>query len=204
MTEKKQIRAVIFDMGGVIIRTEDRRPRNQLAAQHGLSYDDLSRLVFDSELAAAATLGRVSDQQLWGEVAAQLNIPVEESDSFAAAFWSGDRLDRDLYEYIRSLRVKLRTALLSNAWPDARKSLTDRFACLDVFDVVIFSAEVGLAKPAPAIYRLVLNRLGLQPEEAIFVDDFPENVQAASQLGIYAIRFESTQQIMQKISELLG
>jgi epoxide hydrolase-like predicted phosphatase len=93
--------------------------------------------------------------------------------------------------------------LLSNAWSEARKETEERFHLLDVFDVQVYSAEVHLAKPDPRIYKLALERLGVQPQEAIFVDDSPENIEAAKALGIHGVRFEDSQQAHQDVIKIL-
>ena len=68
-----------------------------------------------------------------------------------------------------------------------------------MFDVTIFSAEVGLVKPDARIYRLTLEKLGVEPEEAVFVDDFIENVEGAQAVGMKAIHFKSSQQAQQAL-----
>ncbi len=118
-------------------------------------------------------------------------------------FWQGDRVDTDLVGFIRSLRGHRRTALLSNAWHGLRGMMEGEWAMADAFDEMFISAELGLAKPDPRIYRLALDRLQVDPEQAIFVDDFVENVQTASQMGIHAVRFESSEQAMQAVDQLL-
>jgi putative hydrolase of the HAD superfamily len=68
----------------------------------------------------------------------------------------------------------------------------------------VFSCEVGLAKPDPAIYNLVLRLCSTQPEEAIFVDDFVENIEAANALGIHGILFKNAKQAMADVRDLLN
>ena len=105
-------------------------------------------------------------------------------------------MDVSLVDSIRSLRNHYRTGLLSNAWSDARHLAGEFFHFLDAFDVCIFSAEVGVSKPAPEIYRLALKQLDVLAQEAIFIDDMPDNVKGAKEVGIQAIQFISHAQIM--------
>jgi putative hydrolase of the HAD superfamily len=81
--------------------------------------------------------------------------------------------------------------------------LTKKYACIDAFDVSMFSYEVGMAKPDPSIYYLILNRLHVAPSEAIFVDDFSANIQAASEVGIHAVHFLNREQAIAEIRGLL-
>jgi HAD superfamily hydrolase (TIGR01509 family) len=137
--------------------------------------------------------------------AGEVWLEPEEMDNFRQNFWAGDRLDLELIDFIRSLRNDYRIGLLSNAWSGTRASLTDRFSFLDAFDVSIFSAEVGLKKPEPEIYRDdPASSWRSSPEEAVFVDDFEENITAARQLGMHAVHFKSREQVIEELKSLLG
>jgi glucose-1-phosphatase len=201
---ENQIKAIIFDVGGVLIRTEDREPRQKMAERLGLSYQDLYTDVFDSEMAARATIGELDEMEIWDHVRDKFNLEPNEMEEFRRNFWAGDRLDHELIEFIRSLRNDYRVGLLSNAWSGTRASLTDNYAFLDAFDVTIFSAEVRMKKPDSGIYNRVLKELEVEPHEAVFVDDFEENVLAARQLGLHAVHFKSREQTIAALKELLG
>lgn len=198
------IRAVIFDLGGVLLRTENPQPRLDLAKRYGLTRNDLEKLVFGSDASLQAEIGAVSPQAVWNHVSKTLRIADDEIPAFKEAFWAGDRLDEDLLQFVNSLRGSYRTVLLSNAWADMRKNVAQRFGKLDAFEMQIFSAEVGVRKPAPEIFQLVLDLLGADPEEAVFVDDFIENIQAARKLGLRAIQFKNPHQTRQDLVSLLG
>jgi epoxide hydrolase-like predicted phosphatase len=198
------IGAVIFDMGGVIVRTQDRSPRQRLAARLNLSYDQLSALVFDSETAKRATLGQISTRAHWEAVRAALGLSPEEFPVVPDDFWGGDFLDTELVDYVRGLRRQVKTGLLSNAWDDLRPVLENRWKILDAFDEVIISAEVGLAKPDPRIFQLALERLDASPAEAVFIDDFAANVEAARALGLHVVHFQDPEQARAEIERLLN
>jgi epoxide hydrolase-like predicted phosphatase len=197
------IRAVIFDLGGVIVRTEDQAPRRQLAERFGLSSIELESLVFQGELNFAAQLGQVSAARQWESVCQALKWPLAEVASLRQAFFAGDRLDGDLVAFIRGLRPRCRTALLSNAFDDLRALLEGPWALADAFDEIVISAEVGLMKPDPRIYRLALARLGVEPAEAVFIDDSLPNVEAASALGLAAIWFRHSAQAQGEVEALV-
>ena len=73
----------------------------------------------------------------------------------------------------------------------------------DAFDAIVISSEVGVMKPELKIYRLALGQLKVEPAEAVFVDDMPANVEAARLLGMQAIRFQSPEQILDELAEVL-
>lgn len=201
---KLMIKAVIFDMGGVILRTEDAAPRIALAEKFALTRQELEKAVFDNPSSFQATLGLITEKEHWIEVFKQLPVPQEEQSAFINAFWSGDRMDWELLHFIDSLRPEIRTGLLSNAWSEARASISKRFSGLEVFDVTLFSAEIGLAKPDEAIYRWAVKQLGVDLDETIFVDDYLPNITAAAVLGIHALHFKNSQQAQHDILKLIG
>lgn len=197
------LRAVIFDLGGVLVRTLDPQPRQRLAARLGISPGELSQLVFDSETARLATLGAITTEEHWQAVREALGLSLDEFTTVPREFWDGDRLDLALVEFLRALRQCYRTALLSNAWDDLRRVMEEHWRITDAFDEIVISAEVGLAKPDVRIFTLTLARLGVLPSEAVFVDDFPENIRAASRVGLQTILFQSPEQALDDLRATL-
>jgi len=183
------IRAVIFDFGGVLMRTEDHSGRRLWEARLGLAPQALDALVFDCEPAVRATRGEALEREVWAHVAQTLNLDEAQLLACQRDFWGGDRLDTELVALIKSLRPRYKTAILSNAWSNAREAFTQRFGLDEVVDDILISAEVGLAKPDPRIYRLAAGRLGVAPAEAVLVDDFAANVEGARAVGMQAIHF---------------
>ena len=197
------IRAVIFDFGGVIVRTEDQHGRRKWEARLGIPEGALAHTVFGSEAAARATLGRVPESEVWRHVAVTYGLSAEQLKELHSDFWSGDRLDAELVRFIRSLRPRYATALLSNAWPDARDAFTQEFGLADAVDAMIISAEEGVAKPDARIYQIAAQRLGVRPEQAVFVDDVVENVQGAQAAGLQAIHFQNREQALSELRVIL-
>jgi putative hydrolase of the HAD superfamily len=123
---------------------------------------------------------------------------------FIEAFWSCDRFDEDLYAFTMAARPRLKVALLSNAFLETRASLQRRWPhFFNMFDCSGFSAEVGMVKPDPRIYQLVLDQLGVPARAAIFVDDFIKNILGAQAVGLRGVHFKNAQQAMDEIASLL-
>ena len=196
------IRAVIFDFGSVLVQMGDETPRQALAEQLGVPLKELYRLVFDSETASRAMVGELTIEQHWQAVGAALGVAPEALPAIRAQFWSADQVNTELVEYIRKLRPKYKVGLLSNAWNDLRQGMQQRFGFDGLFDELVISAEVGLAKPDPRIFRLAVARLGVQPEQAIFVDDVLANVEAARLIGLQAIHYRHNSQLFQELERL--
>lgn len=198
-----QVKAVIFDFGGVLVRMTDDRPRVALAKQLGVSLSTLDNLVFFSESAQQASLGTISVSRHWEAVRAALGINQEDMPGFLERYWSADDVNWTLLDFIRTLRPRYKVGLLSNAWDDLRLTLHNRWNIDGLFDELVISAEVGVVKPDARIFKLAHERLGVQPEEAIFLDDIAENVTAAQVLGMIALRFTNTQEAIAGIQRYI-
>jgi putative hydrolase of the HAD superfamily len=197
------IKTVIFDLGGVLVRTENRQPRQKLAEKYGMSYQELSDLVYRTESAKLATIGNVSAEDHQQTILKNLNLPLDSFSTFEDEFWGGDRLDSHLVEFIQSLRGEYKTVLLSNAWDNLRPLLKGLWKIDSVFDHIFISAELGLAKPDPEIYKVVIDSLDQDPSELIFIDDFIENVKAAREANLNAIHFRNRDQALADLAEYL-
>jgi glucose-1-phosphatase len=197
------IRGVVWDMGGVILRTEFDQPRHELARRLGYSRAGLEAVVFNSETARLATVGKMTQTEHWTHTMKTLGLQPEQREEFEQAFWGGDRVDMDLIAYIRDLRPKYRVGLLSNAWGGMRQTLEAQYGIMDVFDSVTISAEVGCMKPEPEIYDICLHQLGATAGQTVFIDDMAENVTAARAAGWHAIQFKGREDLLIGLSALL-
>ena len=197
------LRAVYIDLGGVLVRTEFQAPRQHLAERLGLEYEDIVRIVFDGESGRRASLGEITEAEHWAEVIRRLRRPAAEAEAIRDEFFAGDVIDRNLVDFLRGLRDTYKTGLISNAWSGLRPWIvTNKFD--DAFDLMVISAEVGVMKPDPRIFQYALEQFDVTPPETAFIDDFPENVEAARLLGMYAIQFANPHQAMSELKQLLS
>jgi epoxide hydrolase-like predicted phosphatase len=197
------IRAVYFDLGGVIVRTEFQAPRQHLADRLGMEYEGLVNLVFAGETARQASLGLISEDDHWAAVMRKLHLPESQTRLVRDEFFSGDITDLALLDFMRSLRRNFKVGLISNAWSGLRPWIVSK-QFDDAFDAMTISAEIGVMKPDARIYQIALEKLGVAPSESVFVDDFPENVAAALALGMQAIHFVQPEQALQELNQLLA
>jgi putative hydrolase of the HAD superfamily len=199
------IRALIFDYGGVLMRTKSQEPRRRLACRLGMTTEELYRTVFDNEVIKLAEVGQMSAQQLGREIGARLGLRSdEEIGQFWGEFFGGDVLDTGLVAQIRRWRRTYKTALLSNFAGNLHDHLRDKLGIAHCFDEIIISAQVGLRKPDPRIYELAAERLQVEPHEAVFVDDMAVNVKGAQSVGMHAIHFTSPKALLAELDRLLG
>jgi epoxide hydrolase-like predicted phosphatase len=196
------IRAVFFDFGGVIMRTEYQAPRQKLAEQFNMDYDEIDRAVFGSESARRASLGEITEEEHWSTVLKRFKKPASEMQAFRDLFFGGDVIDHKLMEFIGSLQGKVHTGLISNAWSGLRGFLTEK-KLINLFDTVVVSAEVGAVKPSAKIYEIALKQAKVKAGEAVFVDDVPENIEACEKVGMKGILFKDTESCISQINRLL-
>jgi putative hydrolase of the HAD superfamily len=199
------IRAVFFDLGGVIVRTEYQAPRQRLAERFGMDYEDIEKIVFGGGAngsAARASVGEITEEEHWQNVMKILKLPAGEYKNIQKEFFAGDIVDRTLLQFVRSLKPKNRTGVISNAWSGLRAYMErEKFA--DAFDSIVISAEVGAAKPSAKIYQIALDQLGVEPKEAVFVDDFIENIEACEKLGMKGIHFTDPESAIKQVKAFL-
>jgi glucose-1-phosphatase len=183
------IHAVIFDVGGVLIRTPDRSSRRIWEQRLGLAEWESETIVFGSEMGLKAQQGEFTTEELWDWVGRRLALDSKELAAFRSDFWAGDALDVGLVNLIRQLQPAYQTAIISNATDTLRQALHESYPIADAFDLIVCSAEEKVMKPDPVIFERTLERLGRRPAEAVFVDDSAANIETARQLGMAAIHF---------------
>ena len=199
------IKAVFFDLGGVILRTEYQAPRQHLAESFGMDYDDIDKVVFGgggNGSAARATVGEITEEEHWQNVMKALKLPASEFERVREEFFAGDVIDHEIVEFLRSIKPKYKTGLISNAWSGLRDYIVrEKFD--NAFHHMIISAEVGVAKPDPKIYHIALEQLQVKPKEAVFVDDFIENVNACEKVGMKGIHFKDSESALQQLKKMI-
>lgn len=203
----KPIRAVFFDFGGVLYRIPDRARMQRWLRLFG-THDHgalamLSSSPRQSELVMRIMTGSLPEQQAWDQLARQMRLHPAIFALFRSTGYNRRRLDQAMAKFLVNLRPRYRTAILTNAGTDFRSTFFRVYGLEKLADHVIISAEVGLAKPDPAIYQLAADRLEAHPEECVFVDDMLENVEAAREVGMHAVHHTNTLQTLQQLGHLL-
>lgn len=191
-------------MGGVLVRTEFPEVRQRLEKRSGFPPGTLDHAIWAGEAWELAQVGRISYEEYWRRVGAILGFSTpEEIAEFRREYFSGDRLDEELVSLIRELRPHYKIGLLSNAPDKLDNWLDEEWHIKDLFDAIVYSAQVGMAKPDRSMFQLILEQLDIAPSEALFVDDFPRNIDAARALGMHAIHFTSTKALKGALPQYL-
>jgi putative hydrolase of the HAD superfamily len=129
-------------------------------------------------------------------------LGVAETEGLIERMFAAVGPDADVIAAVRSARdAGVRTGLISNSWGT---SIYDPDALEGMFDEIVISGDVGLHKPQPEIYELAADRLGVAPEECVFVDDLRENVRGAEEVGMTAVLHRETAATVARLEELFG
>lgn len=199
------LKAVIFDVGGVLIRTSSRAGREKWAARLGMDAWEFETFVFSGESGYQAQLGQKTTAAHWHWLGDHFKLDKASLANMRHDFFAGDIMNESLVTYIKRLRqAGYRTGLLSNFMDEARRVWTEVYPFIDQFDGIVISAEVGLVKPDPQIYHLAAANVGVDLTEALFIDDFIENIEAAKQLGMQTIHYTDPPAAQQQLVELTG
>ncbi len=198
------IKAVIFDFGRVISAQKPLSLFKGYEQELGLAPGVLNRVMFGSDAWNEVMVGRKDLDEYWREIGPELGLCTpQEIQAFRQRYFADEAIDEGVLEVIRGLYGQYKLAVLSNAPPRLTTWLAD-WQILHLFDVVVCSGDVGMVKPDPAIYELTLARLGVEPGEAVFIDDSSGHVAAARALGLHGIHFTTASALAVELGALLG
>lgn len=198
------IRAFVFDFGRVISAQKPRSLFRRYEEELGLAPDTINRIMFESEAWDEAQKGLRSAEAFWREIGPRLNLRTQEKiDAFRRRYHADEAVNPEVVDLIRRLHGEYRLAVLSNSPPGLARWLRD-WDLLDLFDVVFCSGDEGVTKPDARSYAITLERLGVTPGEAVFVDDTPGHVEAARRLGLKGVVFTDAGRLEEDLGEWLG
>jgi epoxide hydrolase-like predicted phosphatase len=197
------IRAVVFDIGGVLEITPPLGVSEHWEARLGLRPGGLRERL--REVRAAGEVGTISEPKARRRTGELLGLDDAQVDAFMADVWREylGTLNVELAEYFGGLRPRYRTAMLSNSFVGARSREQRRYRFDELADLIVYSHEVGTSKPDPRIYLLTCERLGVRPAETVFLDDAELAVDGARAVGMQAILFEDNAQAIAAIEARL-
>jgi len=192
-----KIKAVIFDLGNVLVDFDHRIAAKRISKFSDKAPEDIFNLFFDSNLTELFEEGKISPQDFFAGVKETLNSPLKYEEFLPIwneIFFLSEK-NRAVYNLAKSLDKSYKLAMLSNINILHHQYLRDRFPMFDIFPHIITSYEVGARKPKGQIYKKAIELLGAAPEEVFYTDDRPELVDSAKALGINGFVFRSADQL---------
>ncbi len=194
------IKAVVFDAGGVLEIVDDATwPRQWRERWMGIGRDVV-------EPGVGTWSPTMSEAATRSYYAALFGLDSRQADAMMADLWDCycGRLDVELRDYLARRRPTHRTAILTNSGAGAREQEQQRFGLGDLVDTIVYSHEVGVAKPDRQIFELTAERLGVDADEVVFLDDTQACVDGARAAGWHAIRHVDTRASIDALNELLA
>ena len=191
------LRAVVFDYGMVLTGPPDPQAYATLLRITGLTAERFDPLYWADR--HAYDEGKLTGFSFWQKLIhdAGLSLPdavIDELNLWDGRMWSTQ--NPRMVAWQQKLKQRgLVTAILSNMGDGVLETVTREHEWIAHFDVLVWSFQLHMAKPDPAIYRHLLHELGTRPEETLFVDDKLENIEAARALGIRGFVFSNAGQL---------
>jgi epoxide hydrolase-like predicted phosphatase len=198
------IRAVVFDIGGVLEITPDLGIDRRWEARLGLPAGAIAERLDDVWTGGA--LGAITLDDVHLALRDRLGLDERQLTAFMADVWREyvGSANTELIGYARGLRPRYRTGILSNSFVGAREREQAAYGFEDLVDEIVYSHEAGMAKPDPRIYALVCERLGARAGETVFLDDTEPCVAGARDAGIHAVHYRDNAQAIAEIERLLA
>lgn len=197
------IRAVVFDIGGVLEITPDLGLTRRWETRLGLPAGSIAERMRDAWV--GGSIGTITEDDVHQAARERLGLDEWQLADFMADQWREylGTANTELIEYARRLRPRYRTGIVSNSFVGAREREQAAYGFEDLVDEIVYSHEAGMSKPDPRIYALACTRLGVSAQEAVFLDDVEACVAGARDAGMHAIRYQDNAQAIAEIETLL-
>ncbi|KKT42587.1 MAG: Hydrolase [Microgenomates group bacterium GW2011_GWC1_44_37] len=194
-----RIKAVIFDLNGVFLLSKNLSER--LSEKSGKAVDEILA-VMKPILKEVRNLER-RGEEVWQPL---LDLVGMDLIDFLNFYFSGESIDVEMLEFARSLKKKgVSIFILSNNFRERTEYYRKNFPMLfEVANKTYFSWETGLVKPDVRSYSRLLEENNLEGKDCIYIDNSIENLEVAESLGIKGVKYESGEQVMEEIDEMVG
>lgn len=197
------IRAIIFDFGRVITAQKPLSLFGRYEKDLGLMPGTINPIMFGSQVWQDALFGRKRMIEFWHAIGPQLRLNTPgEIDAFRHRYHADEAINQGVLKLIHFLHGTYKLAVLSNSPPGLEKWLAD-WKILHLFDVVFCSGDEGVVKPDPLAFKVTLDRLGVEPKEAVFIDDTKGHVEAAQGQGLHGLLFTTAEVLSDQLETLL-
>ncbi|MDE1823629.1 MAG: HAD family phosphatase [Candidatus Micrarchaeota archaeon] len=194
------IKGIIFDIGGVIVKWDNRTYFSYLGRLSGISAKEIGRIVDNIDKRYGFERGRISVSEFEKVLAKRIEINVNRIRWFHF-YRANMKVDRKVVDITRRLHRDYTTAYLSNI-DKRRHSYTRRVMDTSVFDYGFASFAIGYVKPDRRIFEYAIRKMDMKPSELLFIDNVRENVEGARKAGLNAILFTGAANLGRRLKKM--
>lgn len=197
------MRAVVFDIGGVLQINPDTGWTSRWAGRLGLTAADLEARL--DPLWAPGVTGEATLTEIEARIGVELGLDAAAVTALMDEVWAEylGSANAPLLDYIAGLRPRYRLGILSNSFVGAREREEAVYGFSARFDVIVYSHEIGIGKPDPRAYAIVSEQLAVPAAEIVFVDDLEVNVAAARAVGMTGVHLRQTSGTIKRLRRIL-
>jgi putative hydrolase of the HAD superfamily len=196
------LRAVVFDYGMVLSNPPDMAARREMEVLTGLAPEDFEQRYWVDRL--AYDRGDLTALTYWAKFGADAGLTLGPDEltqlsAHDARMWT--TTNAVMLEWQQKLKAAgIRTGILSNMGDNVLERIVEIFAWVEDFDALVWSYQHGMVKPDAEIYHLAAEKVGVAPEEILFLDDRLENIEGAERVGMHGLQFSTVEQLRKDLT----
>lgn len=197
------VKALIFDLQGVLLITQDESLEISLAKRLNIPVEQVGR-IFHGEFNDRVDIGELKQRDFWLHALDCMGLPQSRMPEIESFLEDDFFIDPVMLEVIRQYRKSFKTAMLSNYSEVLRALLENHWDISGAFDEIIISWEIKMIKPQPQIFDYTLKKLRVSKEEAVLIDDRIVNIRGALDHGMHAVHFKTREQAVVDLERLIS
>ena len=194
------IKAIIFDLGNVIVHADHEKMLDGLASKSDRSLGYTKNYYKNSPARKLFEIGRIKPMQFYEQINKDLNLKID-FDDFCDIYCNIFTLNKDVEDLIKRLKKAYRLILLSNTDELHFRHIKNKFRIVDVFDDYVLSYKTGMRKPNPLIFVEAVRKCRASPFSCMYFDDIPEFVMIAGLMGVKAYQFKSFEKMLRDLKD---
>ncbi len=191
------IKAIIFDLGGVLFTNGTKKFIEDISARYNLD-KEVVKDIMDGEIGSNYREAKITRDEFWKQVLEKLHIN-EDIDKLEDEWINGYELIEGTKEIILELAKKYKVLYLSDNVKERVERINDKYGFMAWFENGIFSHEAGVRKPNSQIYKLALEKAGVEAEEAVFIDDKAPFLEPAKEMGMTTFVFQTPKKLKEDL-----
>ncbi len=196
------IKAMSFDLDGVFFTQQSFKDFKKHLPKRVEDKETVDYVFHNSQEMLDFKSGKISEEEFWNFATKTLQIE-GDFDDICSVFREVYTINNDVANYVREVKIAgYKTCICSNNFETRVREVDNEWGFLDLFDVKIFSYQVGFLKPDKRIFQALIDASEVKPGEIVYSDDGEDKIQGALELGINAFVYENFEQFKNKLTSL--